>query len=209
MEKELKRTKKIAGITLIALVITIVVLIILAGVLINISLGNNGLFNKAKTAKEMYANAQNYEETEIAKITNSINGYVDGNRNNDFDTLKKEVEDLRKEVNTLKLNQNSGNFVVFDKNNVIKATTECAAGTEYTYTATQDCAISYSYYFKLADGGVGVCKVDDITIAPGYCSAASSSQYLLFNGIVYIKTGQVFTIKSVNYNGDYTVYGLK
>ena len=44
MEKELKRTKKIAGITLIALVITIVILIILAGVLINISLGNNGLF---------------------------------------------------------------------------------------------------------------------------------------------------------------------
>ena len=36
--------RQTAGITLIALVITIVVLIILAGVLINISLGNNGLF---------------------------------------------------------------------------------------------------------------------------------------------------------------------
>lgn len=80
MKKELKKTKKIAGITLIALVITIVVLIILAGVLINISLGNNGLFNKAKTAREMYTNSQNYEETEIAKITNNIDGYVDGNR---------------------------------------------------------------------------------------------------------------------------------
>ena len=55
---------------------TIVVLIILAGVLINISLGNNGLFNKAKTAKEMYINAQEYEETEIAKMTNEIDSFV-------------------------------------------------------------------------------------------------------------------------------------
>ena len=77
MKKLLKEKK---AITLIALVITIVVLIILAGVLINISLGNNGLFNKAKTAKEMYTNAQDYEEEQIAKTTNEIDSYVDGNR---------------------------------------------------------------------------------------------------------------------------------
>ena len=96
MEKELKRTKKIAGITLIALVITIVVLIILAGVLINISLGNNGLFNKAKTAKEMYTNAQAQEETEIAKITNNIDGYVGGNRDyeTEINTLKSRIAEL-------------------------------------------------------------------------------------------------------------------
>ena len=40
------------GITLIALVITIIVLIILAGVSINLTLGENGIFNKAKYAKE-------------------------------------------------------------------------------------------------------------------------------------------------------------
>ena len=105
MEKELKRTKKIAGITLIALVITIVVLIILAGVLINISLGNNGLFNKAKTAKEMYTNAQNYEETEIAKMTNSIDGYVDGNRgtvtltDEEYAQFKSLIQDKNKNYN--------------------------------------------------------------------------------------------------------------
>ena len=58
------------GITLIALVITIVVLIILATVAIQLSLGNNGIFNRAKTAKEQYQNAQDYESTEIAKMTN-------------------------------------------------------------------------------------------------------------------------------------------
>ena len=51
MKKILKETK---GITLIALVITIVVLIILAGVLINLTLGDNGLFTRSKLAKERY-----------------------------------------------------------------------------------------------------------------------------------------------------------
>jgi len=69
------------GITLIALVITIVVLIILAGVAISLSIGENGIFNKAKYATEQYANEQAKEETEIAKLTNQIDGYVSGNRN--------------------------------------------------------------------------------------------------------------------------------
>ena len=56
--------------------ITIVVLIILTGVLINISLGNNGLFNKAKTAKEMYTNAQAQEELDIAKMTNQVDSWT-------------------------------------------------------------------------------------------------------------------------------------
>ena len=72
--------KENLGITLIALVITIVILIILAAVIINLSLGNNGIFNRAKSAKEQYQNATQYEETEIAKASNEIDSYVDGNR---------------------------------------------------------------------------------------------------------------------------------
>ena len=64
------------AITLIALIITIVILIILAGVVISLSLGNNGLFNKAKEAKEKYLNAQDYEESQIAQTTNEIDSYT-------------------------------------------------------------------------------------------------------------------------------------
>ena len=56
------------GITLIALVITIVVLIILAGVAINMTLGENGIFNKAKYAKEEYKKAEVKEKIELAII---------------------------------------------------------------------------------------------------------------------------------------------
>ena len=70
------KLKDMKAVTLIALVVTIVVLIILAGVLISLTLGNNGIFTRAKTAKGMYTNAQDYEETEIEKITNNIDSYT-------------------------------------------------------------------------------------------------------------------------------------
>ena len=44
--------KRDQGITLISLVVTIIILIILAGVSINLILGQNGIINKAKEAKE-------------------------------------------------------------------------------------------------------------------------------------------------------------
>ena len=43
--------RKERGITLITLVITIIILIILAGVSINLVLGENGILSKAKEAK--------------------------------------------------------------------------------------------------------------------------------------------------------------
>lgn len=47
----MKMIRKEKGITLIALVVTIVVLLILAGVSINLVIGNNGIISKAKEAK--------------------------------------------------------------------------------------------------------------------------------------------------------------
>ncbi len=52
------------GITLITLVITIVLLLILAGITINLSLGQNGIFNRAKQAKENYTQSAAREKLE-------------------------------------------------------------------------------------------------------------------------------------------------
>lgn len=49
-----KFTKKTKGITLISLVVTIIILIIIAGVSINIVLGENGIISKAKETKRQY-----------------------------------------------------------------------------------------------------------------------------------------------------------
>ena len=58
------KTKEMKGITLVALVVTIVVLLILAGVSINSVLGENGIIIKAKEAAEKTATAQEREMIE-------------------------------------------------------------------------------------------------------------------------------------------------
>lgn len=73
--KEIGSENKVRGITLISLVITIVVLIILAGVIISITLGNGGIIDKAKLAKQEYANAQGKEEKDIEEYSNQIDEY--------------------------------------------------------------------------------------------------------------------------------------
>ena len=53
------------GITLIALVITIIVLIILAGITINLLMGDNGILTRAKGAKEEFNKSKMLEDTTI------------------------------------------------------------------------------------------------------------------------------------------------
>ncbi len=56
------------GITLIALVITIIILLILAGITIGALTGDNGLFTKAKEATNKYNESQIKEEIELAIV---------------------------------------------------------------------------------------------------------------------------------------------
>lgn len=53
------------GISLMALVIAIIVLLILAGITINLTVGSNGIFTKAQTAKEQTNMAQAKENVEL------------------------------------------------------------------------------------------------------------------------------------------------
>ena len=71
MKKEIKN-KQEKGITLIALVVTIVVLLILAGVSISLVLNNNGVISRAKEAKNQYAEAQTNVEKQLNELANGI-----------------------------------------------------------------------------------------------------------------------------------------
>ena len=78
----MNKTKRNArGITLIALVITIIVLLILAGVTIAALSGDNGILTKAKEAKEKTEQAQKDEERNLQEITDTMNGVEGYNRN--------------------------------------------------------------------------------------------------------------------------------
>ena len=75
MKTKLKNRQE-RGITLIALVVTIVVLLILAGVSISLVLNNNGVISKAKDAKNQYAEAQTNDEKQLNEVSDWIDTKV-------------------------------------------------------------------------------------------------------------------------------------
>ena len=71
--------KKEKGITLVALVVTIIVLLILAGVTISLTMSQNGIFVKSRNASKKYVNASNQEQEELTSaadtMQNTMNEY--------------------------------------------------------------------------------------------------------------------------------------
>ena len=88
----MKKTKE-KGITLIAIVITIIVLLILAGVSINMIIGDNGILNQAKTATVKQRFAKYKEELELGmygKITvagEPLKNYIQSMNTEDIDNF--------------------------------------------------------------------------------------------------------------------------
>jgi type II secretory pathway pseudopilin PulG len=66
------------GITLIALVVTIVVLLILAGVSVNALFGNSGIIEKAKEAQNAMDKAKENDKKGINELTNWLDNQVNG-----------------------------------------------------------------------------------------------------------------------------------
>ena len=64
------------AITLIALIVTIIVLLILAGVTISLAVNNQGVFNKAKTAERAYKNAEANEQVGLDEADKEIAKYM-------------------------------------------------------------------------------------------------------------------------------------
>ena len=97
MKEKLKNKR---GITLIALVVTIVVILIIAGVSLNLSIGENGVIEKSKLAKMM---------SRIADVESAIQLESIGQQLNNPNFEKVMLEDLnRKGIVTRRLEENNG-----------------------------------------------------------------------------------------------------
>lgn len=82
----MKRNKKEKGITLIALVITIIILLILVGITINSLIGSR-LFENTKLAKEKSENAEKVENETLVEYESEIGKYLVGTRNDMQSTI--------------------------------------------------------------------------------------------------------------------------
>ena len=75
-----ERIKGKRGITLVALVITIIILIILATVAINFAFGNNGLIKRAEDARDYYANDTKYTDESMANVESYLDELINGKK---------------------------------------------------------------------------------------------------------------------------------
>lgn len=67
--------RKERGITLVALVVTIIILLILAGVTISMAASGTGLFEKAKEATNKYNNSVEAENYALTNLMEQYNTY--------------------------------------------------------------------------------------------------------------------------------------
>ena len=91
MEKFIKKTK---GITLIALVVTIVVLLILAGVSINMVLGQNGIVTKAKDARDKTEQAKQNDLASMDQVVKDMDDILNDNGTSGGDDTPTETKTL-------------------------------------------------------------------------------------------------------------------
>ena len=133
----MKREKKVyckgdRAITLIALIVTIIVLLILAGVTINLAVNNQGIFSKAKTAGRVYSEK---EATEQAGLL--MSEYQMEKSQDDSLTLQKFLTDkganYEEDGDNLNLFED-GYIVTVDKNGTI-ISAERDAGVQPQVTA--------------------------------------------------------------------------
>jgi len=130
----IKGSVKEQGITLIALIITVIVLLILAGVTINLTLGENGIFRTAEQAARNYKDAENKELGLLEEFTSNVDEITD------FDNLKQYVasEGVNKPkildgMTPIKFNLPTEN----DKGSVVETTEEDEKWYSYTETDKQ------------------------------------------------------------------------
>ena len=79
--KKKKLKKENEGITLVALVVTIVVLLILAGISLNLVLGQNGIISRAQDARNQTAEGQVNTEKAVNALTDKMEDLISENEN--------------------------------------------------------------------------------------------------------------------------------
>lgn len=136
--KERKLCSSNYGITLIALVVTIIVLLILAGITITTVLGDNGVIELAKQAKKETVVATVKEAIDIAKLSKSLekeDGLI--------------TEDELKEIL-----ENYGEIIYDESGEIIEGIIENQEGYEVLLPDIMDGVINQNIYVKLYANGI-------------------------------------------------------
>ncbi len=97
-----KIIKKAKGITLISLVITIIILLILAGVTLSLTLGDNGIITQAEKAKEAHEIAAIKEDFQLAILDKELEKGGTGLTQEELEEIAGNYGELQEDGNTIK-----------------------------------------------------------------------------------------------------------
>ena len=152
----MEKLKKYKGITLISLILTIIILIIISGITISMLLGNDGIINRARYAKDSYTNATNDEQEKLNDLENLFSKILVGSNS----TVELSMEQLNEYIDQ-RVNQKlsettisnpTGTVISYMGNNAPTGYLKCD-GTVYNISDYKDLAEqiknefnSYNYY---------------------------------------------------------------
>lgn len=104
------------GITLIALIITIIVLLILAGVTLSMVMGDSGIFKKANNAKNATEESNIIEDAKLAVMNEQTEYYSTNTSGKSFKQyLEEKFNGEYKTSDNAKLSYNGGNLISYNK----------------------------------------------------------------------------------------------
>ena len=173
-----------SAITLIALIITIIVLLILAGVTLNMVMGENGLFGKANNAKEQTQKSTAEETIKLAVLENSTKEAAGETALNNTE-LKADIANKLKELG----------YTVAEDNNVV--------------TYYEDKTINIEDYLKIEKQKTTEITASDIKNHPDwyygkevdYTSANGQDDWKIFHSDgtnIYLITGNYVKVTDDN-----------
>ena len=191
------KLKEQKAITLIALVITVVVMLILAGVTINLTLRENGIFTTAQQAAKNYTDAQNKEMVDLGDFTNLVNETINGlgQAGNAGETEIPEVK-----VTGLRLNKTS-TIIELNRTETLTATIipENATNKNVTWTSSDETVAT------VENGTVTALKVGNTTIT---ATAQDGSGVSANCEVEVVKQGKLSEIITGEDYGKYIDYAV-
>ena len=207
-----KRILKERGITLIALVVTIVVLLILAGVSLNAIFSENGIIKRAKDAQNRMNNAQESDLNALNDldkwIDNQVNGTAGGNTTggDDNPSTSPKISTLVGTVvdKNTKAEDAYGNKITIPKGFKVVAHGTVAGSATYTYSGDNIPAVQDGIVIENGTDGnqfvwvpVGTIKnkSDDSKGATSTITLGRYSDFTMTNGAV--ASGQPAQVASV------------
>ena len=189
----MNKIKSTKGITLISLVVTIIILLILAGVTIATLMGENGIIKRAGQAKEEYEKAQIAEQESLNELEKQLEDYNKGLPDNTKDTeAGTEVKIPSEWYST------TSAYVSTEDGSVVKKAVKVASVTAIATGNGETVPVPNGFYYVGGTINTGVVISDNLADKNKYVNYAPTGEIKegIPSGVAYNEDGTINTENS-------------